>query len=126
MPRSPKAINPSLPVFKKADIIAQAAHFNIVRVGQFTSPKFGPTWRLTVVFPDGGETGLILFTGNEVRDDEFGAFAEAIAKGDTVGPCALVSVPSATKGHSARYDIVEPSDVPEDGTAAFAAATKKS
>lgn len=122
MPRA-SHINPSLPVWAKSDFIGRP--FDIIRVGHFTSPRFGPTWRLTIV--SDGEEGLLLMGANEVRDDEFGAFQRTLETNprDPIGPCTFAVTPHAQKGFSARFDIIDygpdATDEPRDGTAAFAA-----
>lgn len=108
----PSDVNPSLPVIGASDKAALAASgdaFDIVRIGQFRSPKYGPTWRVTI---SGAVAGHILFAANDVRDDVLGAMRDALAEhGEPIGPCKLMR----RKLDSGRetWEIVDWDDAPE-------------
>lgn len=92
MPTKPSTANPTYPVFgenEKKALADGSIPFEVVKVGSFNSPKYGPTWRLTIARLDTGEMALLLLAANDVRDDVFGQYASITSAGDTVGPCIL-------------------------------------
>jgi hypothetical protein len=92
MPK-PSAINPQYPVWKSKDIADDGVIFDVVRINDFVSRDYGPSWRMFVTRHDTGETGILLSAKNMVRDDVYSAFAAECNAGRKIGPCVLVSVP---------------------------------
>lgn len=112
MPK-PSEINPKLPVWnseRKAAMVADCTPFDIIRMGTFKSPNYGPTWRVYVTLTnDRSQTGIMLFAANEVRDDAFGALRTALEEnGEPIGPCMLVSVKLPNGRATFEIDDYEP------------------
>ena len=88
----PSEINPTIPVWSaevKNELARERTQFDILRVGSFSSPKYGPTWRLTCRTLE-GDIGLLLFAANTVRDEAMAAYQAALAStADAIGPCIL-------------------------------------
>lgn len=93
MPR-PSEVNPPLPVWNTAvkETLAElSVPFEVTRVAQFRSPRFGATWRLHVTRLDTLASGIVLFGANDVRDDSFGAYRDSLEQtAEPIGPCVLV------------------------------------
>lgn len=95
MPVKPSTANPELPVYGeavKAALASERVSFEIRKVSSFRSPRYGPTWRLTIARLDTGEIGLLLLAANAVRDETFGEYQNICEAGDAVGPCVLARV----------------------------------
>lgn len=103
MPTRISTLNPKHPIWNepvKKELRDSVVPFDITAVSQFRSPRYGPTWRLTVRRRDTGEIGMMLFAGNDVRDDTYGAIRDAVSDNDTVGPCILVSTQLPNSGRT--------------------------
>ncbi len=90
--QKPSQAAPTLPVWSgevKHALAAERTSFQIDRVASFKS-RNGPAWRCHVARHDTGEQGIVLFSANDVRDQQMQAFASIIdSTGDAIGPCLL-------------------------------------